>query len=131
MTQVLEIASDQPPCIAATTPAALPSARYLLDTRDGARRFAVDSVVDDLDAWPAAGSMLAFRWFVDDVEVEGHDLPDLTLDPAAYLPGDTVALRVEIADRVARSLPCAPDQPECSIGGDACLQRVTWTVEVR
>ena len=64
-------------------------------------------------------------------EIAGHDLADLTIDPADHLPGDTLTLRVEIADRTPRTLPCAPDQPECSIGGDACLQRTSWTVAIR
>jgi hypothetical protein len=130
-TLTFEVAEDEPPCIAATSPAALPSSVYVLESRDAPRRFAVESVQDDLDPWPAAGSRLGFRWFLDGVEVGGHDLPDLTIDPADHLPGDTVELRVEIADRVSRTLPCAPDQAQCSIGGDMCLQRVTWKVEVR
>jgi hypothetical protein len=131
VTQGLEVVADAPPCIAATTPAAPPQARFVLDISDGPRRFAVDSVTDDLDPWPAAGSQLGFRWFIADAEVDGHDLPDLTFDPMFHAPGDVIPLRVEIADRVARTLPCPPDQAECSIAGDGCRQRVTWTVELR
>jgi hypothetical protein len=131
MTQALEVGADAPPCIAATSPAALPDARYLVDASDGPRRFAVATVNDDLDPWPAADSKLAFRWFLDGVEVAGHDLADFTIDPVDHLPGDSLALRVEIADRVARTLPCASGQATCSIAGDSCLQRVTWTVDFR
>jgi hypothetical protein len=134
-TQALEVATDQPPCIATTSPAAPVGAVYVIARGDGARRFAVDSVQDDLDPWPAADSRLAFRWFLGagsaPPEVAGHDVADFTIDPADYFPGDVVTLRVEVQDRVARTLPCAPDQPVCSFAGDACVQRLSWTVEMR
>jgi hypothetical protein len=128
------VGEDQPPCIAATSPTWSPEATVLVFRADGTRRFAVDSVTDDLDGYPGSG--IEFRWLVSApgeplVEVPGHDLPDLLLDPSGLDPGDRIDVRVEIADRVARTLPCGMDQAACSIGGNACFQRLTWTVEVR
>lgn len=129
------VAGDAPPCLAATSPAWSPETRIVVPRSAGPRRFAVESVLDDLDGYPGSG--IHFRWLVagpgaaSPVELPGHDLADLTLDPTDLEPGDVLAVRVEIADRVARTLPCGVDQAACSIGGNACLQRVTWTVEVR
>jgi hypothetical protein len=132
--ETVMVAPDAPPCIAATSPACSPEGRVVMLRAAGPRRFAVDSVVDDLDAHPGSG--IHFRWLVSLpgsgplVEVAGRDLPDLVLDPADLDPGDVLAVRVEVADRVERALPCAGDQAACSIRGDSCLQRLTWTVEV-
>jgi hypothetical protein len=134
-TQGFDVAPDRPPCIAATTPGALGDGHILL-LRDAAetRRFAVDAVSDDLDPYP--GGVPHFRWFLGPegappAPLAGHDLSDVLVDASDYLPGDVLTLRVEIADRVERTLPCAPDQPRCSIGGDSCFQRLGWTLEVR
>jgi hypothetical protein len=139
------VQADALPCIAATEPAAPPQGRYILD-RDGTpRRFAVLSVSDDLDVYPPPPADLqppmgsaSFRWFVATpdtagglIELGGHDVADLLVDTSAYAPGDRLTLRVEIDDRVGRDLVCAPAAPTCSLGGDSCLQRVTWEVEVR
>ena len=45
--------------------------------------------------------------------------------------GDHVSVRVEIDDGQGRALPCAIDEPTCSIDLDACIQRLTWDLEVR
>lgn len=136
---------DRPPCIAATEPRAVADARYVLERGQGPRRFAVSSVVDELDPYPLpAGDAqpdrgeARFRWQLASpatggafVELAGHALADYTIDPSAFAPGDELALRVEVADRVDRTLPCAESSPTCSVGDDGCLQRVSWGVQVR
>lgn len=143
---VVVIDPDQPPCIDGTSPVAVPDATYIVDALEGARYFAVSSVDDDLDAHPPATDdvydewlgQASFRWSIASpgtgggfVPLAGHDLPDYLLDPAAYDPGDQISLRVEVDDRVGRTLPCGPDEPTCAIGGGACLQRLTWEVQIR
>jgi hypothetical protein len=80
----------------------------------------------------------SFRWFLAGPHTGGELVPvagtagaELSIDPVHYAPGDLVELRVEAADRVARELPCSPVQQTCSIGGNGCLQRITWEVEIR
>lgn len=143
---VVVIDDDAPPCIAATSPVAVADATYIVDALEGARYFALTSVIDDLDAYPAGtddvyGEWLgqtSFSWSIATpstggafVSVTGHDVADYLLDPAAYDPGDELRVRVEVDDRIGRTLPCAPDQPTCSSGGNACVQRVTWEVQIR
>jgi hypothetical protein len=138
MTTVREtviVADDQPPCIAATTPLWSPDARIILPRAGGPRAFAVESVTDDLDAWPGTEE-LHFRWLTGLVgqplgEVSGHDVSELLVDPADLDPGDVIAVRVEISDREPRVLPCSSDQAACSLTSNECFQRLTWTAEVR
>ncbi len=138
------VQEDMPPCIASTDPRAVTGARYILDREDVARRFAVLSVTDDLDVYPAPGAdaepmgRASFRWFVATpdtdgqlVAIENYEVADYLVDAAAYAPGDRITLRVEIDDRVNRQLICGDQAPTCSLGGDECLQRVTWEAEVR
>jgi len=132
-TQPIEVVPDQPPCLAITVPDANSDGRYLVLRDDGPRRFAVASVTDDLDTFPG---QIRLSWSLGPsgtlpAPVAGHDFPDFTIDPADYLPGDVLELRVEVADRVARTLPCVAEQPRCSIGGNDCFQRETWEVEIR
>lgn len=133
-TQAIEVIPDQPPCLAITVPDANTDGHYLVLREDGPRRFGVASVTDDLDPFP--GGQIRFNWSLGPggtvpALVSGHDFSDFAIDPAGYLPGDVLELRVEIADRIARTLPCAADQPRCSIGGNDCFQRETWEVEIR
>ena len=133
-TQAIEVIPDQPPCLAITVPDANTDGHYLILRDDGPRRFGVASVTDDLDPFP--GGQTRFNWWLGPsgalpAPVAGHDFSDFTVDPAGYLPGDVLELRVEIADRSARTFPCAADQPRCSIGGNECFQRETWELEVR
>jgi hypothetical protein len=134
ITQPIEVAPDEPPCLAVTVPDASSDGHYLVLRDDGPRRFAVASVSDDLDPFPGGGAH--FAWSLGPsgtlpAPVIGHDFSDFTIDPSGYLPGDVLDLRVEVADRVARTLPCSADQPRCSIGGNSCFQRETWEVEIR
>lgn len=142
-TQAIVVDTDQPPCVALTSPAADPVHRFALTRDDGPRTFALLSVTDDLDPYPTppdAPDYLGaptFTWQLADPGSGGQLVPlpgggsEVTIDPGDYAPGDELTLRAEVADRQDRTLPCADDQPTCSIGGDACLQRVTWEVEIR
>jgi hypothetical protein len=141
---------DGPPCIAATDPPALAEAGYIVERGAAPRRFAVLAVSDDLDVYPPPPSQTAdgrpspqgtarFRWSIatpytgDTLRpIRGHALAGYTIDPGAYAPGDTLRLRVEIEDRNAFEVSCGQEQPTCSIAGDsACLQRVTWRIDIR
>jgi hypothetical protein len=129
------ISDDQPPHVGATVPAWLPDSKVILLRSAGPRRFVVASVLDDLDPYPGSPGA-RFRWFLRRPggalgEVPGHDLAELTVDPAELDPGDALDVRVEVADRRARTLPCAPAQPVCSLTSDERYQRLTWSVEVR
>ena len=134
---------DQPPCVALTSPAAPAGGRFVLRRDDEPRTFAVLSATDDLDPHPRPVSdspylgAAGFRWFRrgpqtagDLVPVSGAG-PQLTVDPADHAPGDLLELRVEVTDRVPRTMPCAADAPSCGAAGDFCLQRVSWEVEIR
>jgi hypothetical protein len=141
---------DGPPCIAATDPPAQADAGYIVERGATPRRFAVLAVADDLDVYPPPPSQTAdgrpspqgtarFRWSIATPYTEGalrpirgHALAGYTVDPSAYAPGDTLLLRAEIEDRNASEVSCGQEQPTCSIAGDsACLQRVTWRIDIR
>jgi hypothetical protein len=135
---------DQPPCLVTVDPEAVPGARYILERSAAPRRFAVLLVEDELDPYPPPPTPAAdvgaaeLRWQIAGpdnagafVDVPGHALSDLFLDPSGYAPGDMIDLRVEVADRVERALPCVDSEPRCAIAGDTCWQRLTWGVEIR
>lgn len=128
---------DHAPCLGATEPA---TGSTVLAT--GLRRFAVLVVADDLDVWPAPApgdpflGPARFAWSLRGPGAAAFtpisDAAAVDFDPAAWAPGDRVELRVEIDDRVGRSLAACGDAPTCSVEVPAsCLQRRTWTVEVR
>jgi hypothetical protein len=134
------VVPDQPPCLGALDPAPPPPGAALL--LDQPRRISVLVVEDDLDIFPAPPPddpyllPASFRWYLRPPGASGFTLVDtdvsgLELDPAQFAPGDLIDVRVEIDDRVGRTIPCAEGAATCSIGQDACLQRQTWTVEVR
>lgn len=142
----ISMAADAPPCIGATDPPALPGARYIVERDAPPRRLAVLSVTDDLDVYPRAADSgddsplgnARFRWLMATpetggafVELAGLREASHLVDTSAHAPGDQLALRVEIDDRVGRELPCSEDRATCALGGDTCLQRVTWSMEVR
>lgn len=137
------VVDDAPPCISSIEPA-VPGGTYILGADEPPRRFGVQTVNDDLDSYPPPadpGDFLGaatFRWLVASpdtggafVEVSGLEAADYLVDPAGFAPGDRLSIRVEVADRIDRTLPCDDTKDTCSIGNDGCLQRVTWGVEIR
>jgi hypothetical protein len=141
-TQIL-VAPDRPPCIALTDPTALAGARYVIERSEGARRFAVRSVVDALDRFPLAASdgpphaETTFAWRIatpdtggELVAMSGHVAADYLFDPQGLSPGDVASLQVEVRDRVQRVM-CPTAEATCSIDGNGCFQRLTWEMEIR
>lgn len=128
------VSDEAPPCINALSP---PASLPLLF--DQPRRLAVLSVDDDFDPFPASASGAArFSWSLATPSRGGARQPlvgttgsFVDLDPAGFVPGEVVELRVEVADRVARALPCGDGEATCSIQRNSCVQRQTWRLEVR
>jgi hypothetical protein len=137
------VEADQPPCLVTTDPPAPPGAVVIVERDGGPRHFTVESVSDDLDPYPtpAGGGddelgPARFRWALAPQGaplpvLPGTNVPDFVLDPSGYAPGTRLDLRVEVADRREVWPTCAPGQSTCSAAGDACQQRLTWTVEIR
>lgn len=149
----IAVSRDTPPCIGLTDPAAIASSDpdevesslFVVDRDQGARRFAVLTVEDELDPYPGLddpdglGGEASFSWQIASpdtggtlVPLAGHEASDYILDPSGFAPGDRVSLRVEVQDRTARTL-CPADEPTCAIDSSApdCFQRLTWEVEIR
>ncbi len=128
------VSTDHPPCLTSLSPPA--QAPLFLDQR---RRFSVLLVEDELDPHPAvAGGAARFSWSLAApsrgparTPLAGVGATGVELDPAAFAPGEIVELRVEVADRIPRTLPCADGDATCSVAGSACSQRQTWRLEVR
>lgn len=131
---------DRPPCLRALAPQPPAAPATLL--LDSLRRFSVLTVQDTLDPFPGGArppfGVAQFTWSLKAPSRGGarQVLPGaagnfVELDPAGFELGELVELRVEIADRVARSLPCADGAATCSIEGTGCLQRQTWLLEAR
>lgn len=141
------VAQDLPPCLEVLSPRAIDDAYYPLDSLEEARRFSVLSVDDTLDPFPLPGGAdpilaeASFRWFLrapgasEFVAIAGLNASSYVVDPALYQPGDSVALRVEVQDRVSgpeRVLPCAEDVWSCALNtASSCFQRKTWGVVIR
>jgi hypothetical protein len=135
----VQVAADQPPCLGALDPG-LTGGTIVVDQ---ARRFAVLSVSDDINVYPAPSASdpylraAGFHWSLASPATGGALVPldwdgnDVVVDPADYAPGDELDLRVEISDAVDRTLPCADEAATCSIEANACLQRQTWHLEIR
>jgi hypothetical protein len=131
----INIVADSAPClrtlspIVAVAPSALPITEPTL--------FQVHVVSDDLDPYPGASSALRFTWSLLGPSGPRQVLSGVTgnsvsINPAAYQPGDIVELRVEIADRNNFAITCADSAATCSVIPDPnCIQRQTWRVEVR
>ncbi len=133
-TLYFEVDEDGPPCIETTAPDA--GTNLLIFSSQEDRRIEVLSVRDDLDPYPPLGS-IHFSWFLQYresgpfVEVSGHDAPDLFLPAGSFQPGQRIAVRVAVQDRVERDLSsCAQEDRECRLIND-CAQWVTWNIEFR
>ncbi len=136
----LIVAEDVPPCL---VPGRVAGGPYPVDRSDGP--WSVGAIVtDDLDAtgqleseyFPPGGPLFSWQVASPDtggalLPVEGLDASAYQLDPSIFAPGDRISIRLEVADRVDRTLPCGAGDPICSIGGDDCYQRLTWEVEIR
>jgi hypothetical protein len=139
--KTLDVAPDQPPCLAQWQPAVPPSDQTLPIAAPAV--FEVPLVSDDLDAFPriaddAEFGTTTFAWSVKRPGgarevLAGATANRIVFDPGAYTPGDVVELRVEIFDRHHRdALTCDDAAATCAITPDpTCLQRQTWRVEVR
>ena len=138
--ELILVVPDRPPCLGALDPAPAPAGAFLV--LDAPRRIAVTVVEDDLDVYPAPPpgdpylGAAELRWYVRAPGASAFAFVDtgvggLELDPAHHDPGDRLDVRVEIDDRVGRTIQCAENVATCSIGQDACLQRQTWALEVR
>ena len=98
-------------------------------------------VTDDLDPYPPMPSdpvlgETTFAWSLLPPGATTREPLSATgagvaLDPASYQLGDIVELRVEIYDRNHTAIPCDDSDPTCSIGANACTQRLTWRVEMQ
>lgn len=105
--------------------------------------FQVPTVSDDLDRHPSPDvddpyyGDPVFVWSLLAPGGGGRQvLPGVTgntalLDPATYVPGGMLELRVEIFDRNATPITCADADPSCSVISTTCLQRQTWRIEVQ
>jgi hypothetical protein len=137
------VSADRAPCLAAVEPAAPPGAVVIVERSAGPVHFAVETVTDDLDVFPLPGSAgdpelgaSHFRWAL---APEGAPLPilagsdsaALVFDPEAFAPSTRLTVRVEVADRRLVWPQCGPSESACSAAGNTCVQRRSWTVEVR
>ena len=138
---MMTVVPPPPPCIAQLQPIAPTGGAALPITDPTLLRVPV--VVDDLDVYPPQPGDLAlgitrFQWSVQapgnatHLPVAGATSNAFTIDPASYVPGDIVEVRVEIYDRQNTAIPCVDSEATCStISQTSCLQRQTWRLEVR
>lgn len=134
----IDVAADRPPCLAILAPA-IPAMGDVL-VLDQPRRFAALLVSDDLDPYPSTAGPpeggAVFQWSLQ-APSRGTGLVVLAgavghaaeLDPSTLQAGEQIELRVEVADRIARSL-CAASAASCALA-ENCVQRQTWKMEVR
>jgi hypothetical protein len=129
-TMTLDVLSDQPPCIAATTP---PFGTLWDGDPTSDANFRV-TVTDDGDQQD-----LRYVWYFARVGdpwtvVSTDSFPALNIKPATFLEGDEAEVRVEIHDRankaaIDNALLMCETQPFCAVqAGSGCFQRVTWMV---
>ncbi|NVB77338.1 MAG: hypothetical protein HOV81_03000 [Kofleriaceae bacterium] len=136
----ITVVPDSPPCIAQVAPIVASAGNALPITEP--TLFQVNVVKDDLDPFPSTSDPVlgtaTFHWSImppgtsawQALGANGNAVP---LDPSNYAPGDILELRVEIGDRVPSHSPgCTESAATCSVSSDsACIQRLTWRVEVR
>lgn len=138
--ETVTIVADTPPCIDQVAPM-LPPPGGVAPLQDPTL-FQVLVVGDDLDPYPTQTSdsyygATQFSWSLlppgattrQPLAVFGNSV---AIDPASYTPGDTLELRVEIQDRVPRTLQCPDSDADCEVvSGSGCFQRVTWKVQIQ
>ncbi len=131
----MEVDPDGPPCIRETYPADAVLLPFLVLDSGKTHRLEVLRVEDDLDFYPPAGG-IGFSWKISEDAgltfrpVGGYNESYLDLDPADFLPGQKVWVRVKVSDRKERVLECAQWELRCSILA-GCPQWVTWIIEFR
>jgi hypothetical protein len=140
----VEVDPDGVPCLAQFVP--VPIDQIFIGRSEGALSFGVN-VIDDLDPWPPTGAnktgFPAFTWSLQAAgDPEFVPIPDYAgnhyeLDLTAFSAGEEVQVRVELADRVDRpeTRGCDADAATCPpfdypLPASACVQRVTWKLEV-
>jgi hypothetical protein len=137
-TFTFDVGPDDPPCLSQWSPITAPAGSSYVLTEP--TLFQISVVTDDLDPYPAVpGNMFMgtteFAWQVklgaNAWTPLGFDGNGVALDPATYSPGDLVQLRVEIQDRKQTPVNCPDTQLTCSVISNACIQRLTWRLEVR
>jgi len=131
---------DTAPCIDQLTPMVAPPGNT--EPLQDPTLFQVLVVDDDLDPYPTRVTdqyygPTQFSWSLlppgattrQPLSVVGNSV---AIDPANYTPGDVLELRVEIQDRVPRTLQCPDTDPTCEVvSGSGCFQRMTWKVQVQ
>ena len=139
---VIVVATDEPPCIDASSP--LAQAGETLPLFE-ATQFEIPVVTDDLDTYPpqladADAGVAGFSWSLKTnagarvpLAIAGNGV---ALDPTSFHSGDILELRVEITDRQPRqaSFDACPDvDATCTFNpiDTSCAQRQTWRVEVQ
>jgi hypothetical protein len=135
------VTPDQPPCLEQWQPIAPPPGTALPIFEPTV--FQVPLVRDELDAYPRISSARQFGttrfvWSILRLGATAREvLSDananrIDVDPAAFILGERVEIRVEIFDRHDTPLPCPDGAATCSITGSPdCLQRQTWRIEAR
>jgi len=140
-TLALEIAADQPPCIAQARPLVPPEGVTLPITES--TLFQIPLVDDDLDGYPPVSSdplygTASFEWSIlppgasERVALPGTSGNRVPFDPGLYTPGQIVELRVEVFDRHHTAVSCPDEMSTCALTtNDGCTQRQTWRLEIR
>ena len=137
----VSVVADHPPCLAQWDPSATPIAGTTVPMT-APTLFQVLVVADDLDPFPAVSidpvlGTTEFHWSIVPPMGTRQSLAGVTgsgvaLDPQSYTPGAIVELRVEIQDRNHTAVNCPATDPTCSVISDpSCLQRMSWSIEVR
>jgi len=127
----VEVAQDQPPCIAGFTPASLQTIGFA----DQTNSFIVTWVNDDGDPYPGSTSG-TFKWFYRSGQTgdfarlsNPYNSNRLDFGPDVFAIGDLIQIRVQYQDRINRSLSaCDQNADRCELNHDGCAQWVTWTV---
>ena len=137
----MTVIADQPPCIAGT----IPGVGLQVIDRTVPQTFTVTGVVDDLDPYPSASSLLTFAWSVwrtSDPTWRAVAIDDAayTLDMSGFDVGEEVQVRVAVIDRTGALASCTVDtdqclEQSCLVGTtqqpNNCLRWTTWSLELR